>query len=366
MNQRRHSPTLSDRLLRIPLFWKLMAAQAVVLTLVLFLSARLSHGAASGAEMAIASVFIFTLGGVLSGWILYVALRPMKDLTETARRVTLGDWRARAPYLPYADEQTRRLGRVLNEMLDAMALSQRTQRDLSRRVLESEERERERRAHELYAGTAQTLAGVLVRLRILERQFGGDESAPSGLQEITDELRHALQEIRQVARRLRPPELDEIGVRAALEAHARTVTDGLDISMTFTGSIPEDRLSSDARLGLFRIVQEAICNAVEHAEPSRIDVSFVPTVTQLRVEVVDNGLGFRVPPGGRLADFANLGLVGMRERAEYAQGRLSISSQPGDGTRVGLVLPLRRPALAAPGHASSSTQPPVGASVDLP
>jgi two-component system sensor histidine kinase UhpB len=342
-------------LLRIPLFWKLYGAQVVVLTLVLAVSVKVLPGQDPGAGLLLVVVLTFSLSAALSAWVLRMALRPVQDLTDTARRVTQGDWRVRAPRSPFADERMERLGQVLNEMLDAVALAHRSQRDLSRRVLESEERERERIAHELYAGTAQTLAGLLVRLRILSRQVD-PEVDRSGIEEITAELRTALQEIRSVARRLRPPELDELGVRSALEAHARTLTEGSDVQVRFTGDVPEERLDSDARLGLFRITQEAITNAVEHGRPDRIDIAFHPTANGLRVEVVDDGSGFEVPAGGRLADFANLGLVGMRERAEYAQGNLMISSTPGVGTRVSLLLPLQRASLpaAAAGNGAAS------------
>lgn len=351
------SPDWRGALLRVPLFWKLYGVQVAVLTLVLAVSVRVLPGRDPGAGLLLVVVLTFSLSAALSGWVLHMALRPVKDLTETARRVTQGDWRARAPHSPFADERTERLGEVLNEMLDAVALAHRTQRDLSRRVLESEERQRERIAHELYAGTAQTLAGLLVRLRILGRQLD-PALETTGLDEITDELRTALQEIRSVARRLRPPELDELGVRSALEAHARTLTEASEIQVRFAGTVPEQRLSSDARLGLFRIVQEAITNAVEHADPTRIEVAFHTTANGLRVEVVDDGAGFEVPPAGRLADFANLGLVGMRERAEYAQGTLTISSTPGEGTQVGLVLPLARRALPASTEVNSPPSPP--------
>ncbi len=356
-----------DQMRRVPLFWKLFAAQVAVITLVLVLAVRLLPGRNDWPDLLMIGLLTFALGALLSGWILRVALRPMDDLTETARRVTMGDWRARAPNWAFADDRTRRLARVLNEMLDAVALAKRTQRDLSRRVLLSEERERERLAHELYAGTAQTMAGVLVRLRILERHIDPSVDV-SGIAEISDELRLALQEIRSVARRLRPPELDELGVRSALEAHVRMVHEKTGVPIAFDGDIPEARLSSDARLGLFRIVQEAICNAVEHGAPSRIDVSFVQTANQLRVAVIDDGCGFDVPAMGRLADFSNLGLVGMRERAQYALGHLSIASSPGRGTRVALVLPLQQARLEAIGsarHESRIDPAPVVARIEV-
>jgi signal transduction histidine kinase len=274
-------------------------------------------------------------------------------LTSTAWDVRQGDWRARAPESLLADRRVERLGRVLNDMLDTVSASQRRQRELARRVLEAEERERERIAHELYAGTAQTLAGVLVRLRILARQAEGP--SPCGpMDEITAEVRQALEEIRAVARRLRPPELDELGVRAALEAHARRLTEGRDLRVDFQGTIPESCLSEDARLALFRIAQEALTNAVRHAGARIVRARFVRAADALVAEVEDDGRGFDLPD--TLQQGAGFGLMGMEERASYAGGSLAVVSRPGTGTRLRLVLPWVTP----PGDGEAETAPEPG------
>jgi signal transduction histidine kinase len=277
------------------------------------------------------------LSALIAAWALRLALRPIHTLTETARRVQLGDWSARAEPSPLADHPVEQLGLVLNEMLDAMDHARRTQRQVSSLVLDAEEREREQLAHEIYAGTAQTLAGVLIRLRVLARALVTGDPGPV-LDEVTSEVRTALKEVQAVARRLRPPELDELGIRAALEAHGRRLTDGRGPSIAFEGDIQDEDLDPGARLALFRIVQEEMTNAVVHSGATRVRVEFTTRPDAFRADIVDDGVGFD-PSSATPATDSHLGLVGMRERADYVGGVFTVRSEPGSGTSVRLDLP---------------------------
>ncbi|MEQ9570433.1 MAG: histidine kinase [Longimicrobiales bacterium] len=302
-------------MLRAPLFWKLLLPQVVLVGLLLGVAAAAAGPritSMGGLALDLAIGVAATLA--LSAWVVHLALRPIRDLADTARRTAEGDRSARVPASALADPRIEELVDVFNEMLDALAVARRHQLEDSRRVLAAEERERERIAHELYAGTAQTLAGVLIRLRILQRTFEGGEPVPL-LEEVVSEVRLALDEVRGVARRLRPPELDELGVRAALVAHARRLVDEFGVPVDLEGDVPEDRLDPGARLALFRIVQEGLTNAVQHARASRVRARFRPLPAVFRAEVADDGSGFD-PASAVPTTEAQLGLVGMRERAE--------------------------------------------------
>lgn len=327
--------------LRLTVFWKIFLANVALVIIGAGTGAMLAmgmHEAAPGtvAVTAIAAGSVIILLGVLVNAILVrTALSPMQALEETARRVGQGQTDARAEDSPLSDRGLTRVTRVFNDMLDALSANQTRQQELARRVLESEERERQRIAHELYSGTAQTLAGVLVRLRIAERHLTG--GADDAIMEIREEVVNALEEIRGVARRLRPPELDELGVRVALEAHARSMTEGRRMDVRFHGQVPA--LSRESSLALFRIVQEALSNAVLHSGADTIDVNFTTGAGSVVVEVLDDGCGFDL--AAALAQTGqSLGLFGMHERAGYVQGELSLESGPGRGTRVRVVLPL--------------------------
>ncbi len=331
--------------LGISLFWKIIlanlllvavgAVSGVVLTLD---SGRVGLEAVTAASLATAVVLILFSVAVNVG-LVRLALSPIDTLVATVRQVREGETKARATASAVADPGLRRLADVLNEMLDTLSVNRRRQKELARRVLESEERERQRIAHELYAGTAQTLAGVLVRLRIAERHLSS--GANGSIDEIREEVVSALEEIRGVARRLRPPELDELGVRVALEAHVRSMPGSRAIDVQFDGDVPP--LSRESNLALFRIVQEAISNVILHSGAESLRVRFSAHEDGVLAEVEDDGRGFDV--GSALAHAGeSLGLFGMHERAGYVHGELSLESGPGRGTLVRVIIP-RQPDL---------------------
>lgn len=326
-------------LLRVSLFWKIFLANLALVAVAAWAGIAIALGmgrydpGTATAVGIVAGSLVILLSLAVNAVLVRVALSPLENLEATAHRVRSGDGDARAPGSPVSDDALQRLVDVFNEMLDAVSVNRTRQKELARRVLESEERERQRIAHELYSGTAQTLAGVLVRLRIVERHL--KSGANGSIDEIREEVVNALEGIRGVARRLRPPELDELGVRVALEAHARSMTEGRQVTTRFEGSVPE--LPREVSLALFRIVQEAISNAVLHAEAASVSVRFGDLGDAVEAEVVDDGTGFELGPA--LARSRSLGLFGMHERAGYVRGELSIESGPGRGTRVHVVIP---------------------------
>lgn len=325
----------------MPLFWKIVLANVgLMFTVGLITTVTLSrpgHEGVSPVTLLVLLLGTLVAAAVVNAWIVALALRPLDRIMETAESVRLGDLSARAPRSNLADEQLSRLGRVMNEMLDALDRARERQKEISHRVLRAEERERERIAAELYARTAQTLAGTLVRLQIVLRKRGEDAER-GDLEDVSREIRAALEEVRALARRLRPPELDELGVRAALEAHARGLMQAGGPKILIEGEVPEDRISDDARLALFRVVQEALTNSARHSGAQRVSVRFRVRPAGLVTLVEDDGRGFD-PTDVALEDPAHLGLLNMIERAGYAEGMTNVDSSPGRGTRVQLVLP---------------------------
>ncbi|MEJ2541281.1 MAG: histidine kinase [Gemmatimonadota bacterium] len=333
--------SLPDRLARLPLFWKLVVTQLVLLAVVgLGVAALLlaPSKASSGPLLwGVAGLVVASIGGI-SAWVTRVALSPLEAIEETAERVRRGDLQARAPSSPIADPRLDRVGRTLNEMLEALERSRRRQRRQSLRVLRSQERDRSRMSGDLYDGTAQTLAGVLVRLRVLARA-GNEPVDPDCLALLTQQVRSALEDVRTVARRLRPPELNDLGLRSALDAQARSLEEKSGMVVQVRGDLPDARLSEDARLLLFRLVQEALDNVAQHALASRVTVTLGEVPEGVEVEVGDDGVGF--DPATLPADEdPRLGLLTMIERAGYARGKIEVESAPDQGTRVRILLPL--------------------------
>ncbi len=219
---------------------------------------------------------------------------------------------------------------------------QRRLRRFGRGSLLAAEEERRRIARELHDDTAQALAGLLVRMKVLERTEGVAERAEL-LAEMHEALEGAVEGVRRISRGLRPPALEDAGVVAAIHAQGEEMaaTSGIPVEVVADGV--DEALDPDARLVVYRVVQEALTNVIRHARGA----SWARVSLRKReegdvvAEIVDDGAGFESTPHRRSGE--GLGLVGMEERAASVGGSLVIESAPGEGTRVRLTLPARTP-----------------------
>ena len=146
--------------------------------------------------------------------------------------------------------------------------------------------------------------------------------------------RRGIAGVRALINELRPPALDELGLRAALEVlveRARAATD-LDLDCTFETAGAESldaRLAPELEIAVYRLVQEAVNNAIKHAGASRVEISVADGDGVLRTRISDDGAGFDPTQAN-----GGFGLTGMRERAALLGGRVVIDSAPGRGTGV--------------------------------
>lgn len=207
-------------------------------------------------------------------------------------------------------------------------------------ALRAAEEERQRIARELHDDTAQRLAALMLLLRVAG-QIEDREERDRWIERVREEIAEAAEAVRRIARGLRPPALDEVGLALALDSLVRSLRRAHSLDIELAVERVGDRLDPDAELALYRIVQEALTNAIRHSGASRILVSLRGDSSTMRATVEDDGRGFAAA-----ADFGNggrgMGLVGMRERARHAGGRLEIASAPDAGTRVSAELPLGR------------------------
>jgi two-component system sensor kinase FixL len=211
--------------------------------------------------------------------------------------------------------------------------------NFSEGALRATEEERQRIARELHDDTAQRLATLILRIRRLALEEDAEGRA-NLLEDIREEVVDATEGVKRMARGLRPPEIEELGLALAVTAHVRSLREGAGFDVeTELGSV-DAYLSDTAKLAVYRIVQEALSNARRHAESDGALVRLYREGSKVVAEVVDRGKGFRssraVEGGG------GLGLVGMRERATMVGGRLTIDSVPGEGTSVKVTVPSSR------------------------
>jgi signal transduction histidine kinase len=229
----------------------------------------------------------------------------------------------------------------------AIATAQSVESDRRRQIIRASEAERKRWARELHDETLQELGALKL---MLEARLGTQLSEPSSVDAdpAVDQLQYTIQGLQNLITELRPAALDELGVEPAVEALvARTAaTSGLEIECRVELSPGNGqataRLDPEIESTIYRLVQEALTNAVKHAGAERAWVEIIETGGKVVVSVSDDGRGFESSEvdGG-------FGLVGMRERAELVDGVLLVDSAHGRGTAVRVELPVRRPSRAA-------------------
>ncbi|HEX5724991.1 MAG TPA: histidine kinase, partial [Longimicrobiaceae bacterium] len=304
-------------LLRVPLFWKILIANAVLVLLGAVLGGTLtaSYGVPVVALVGVAVTLL------VNAAILRLALKPLELLERTAERVRSGDLDARAPHSPVADRDLEHLTRTFNGMLDAGAAARERLRELAARALTAAEEERKRIARELHDETAQRLAALLVRTRAARNAAADPERLDALLDDLRRDLGEALEGVRRFARGLRPPALDELGLVPAIESHLRHVAETSGLEVTLDAAPVGGALSPEAELAVYRIVQEALANVVRHAGARRAAVRLAREAGHLVVSVEDDGKGFSPRGGG-----GGLGLFGMSERAGYLGGRVEVRS----------------------------------------
>jgi signal transduction histidine kinase len=217
----------------------------------------------------------------------------------------------------------------------AVDLSHRVARDALRRVVAGQELERRRLARELHDETGQALTSILLGLRAVEEAQGADamRKAASDLREL---VVATLQDVRRLAVQLRPKALDDFGLAPALERLAQTFAEATEIHVDVEARLGEERLPAEVETTLYRIVQEALTNVVKHADATKVSVLLVRRNATATVVIEDDGKGFD-PDHVREGQ---VGLLGMRERVELHDGRLTVESVPGSGTTLVAEVPV--------------------------
>jgi two-component system sensor histidine kinase UhpB len=198
------------------------------------------------------------------------------------------------------------------------------------RALSAQEAERHRIAQELHDEVGQSLTVMLLGLKQVESQ-APPELVPE-LAAVRESARTGLDDVRRVARRLRPGVLEDLGLTSALAALATDFADhsAAGVRRSFAPGLPP--LSPEAEVVVYRVAQEALTNAARHADAGAVELSLRRQGGWVVLEVTDDGRGFEGLAEGS-------GLMGMRERAALVRAELSVISQPRRGTTVRLRVP---------------------------
>lgn len=214
-----------------------------------------------------------------------------------------------------------------------------------RKVLVAQEEERKRISRELHDDTAQSLLLLIHKLdaQISDRKAALNKPAREELTKLNDLAKETLKGIRRYSQELRPAILDDLGLTAALEWMADSLTAEKNIVVDLQLNMQSNDLPREAQLVLFRIAQEALSNIRKYADASKVVIRMESESNKKRMIITDNGKGFSIT--ARLGDMSNLGkfgLIGMQERAQLLNGTMSIKSEPGKGTSIIIEIPVEK------------------------
>lgn len=221
------------------------------------------------------------------------------------------------------------------QLLKTLEIRGREIESLSKRHVTRLEEERARIARELHDEAGQLLIGIKLSLQVLACQMPEEIlEVRQELDQLREQVNQATSRFKDLAKGLRPPTLDQLGLNVSIRQlaadHERRT--GIAVHLDLSGDMP--RLSQSAEIALYRIVQEGLTNAAKYANATQISVLLRKTGTDIELDIRDNGSGFEP---SRVS--AGLGLLGMRERASMLGARFQVESLPNKGTEIQVRVP---------------------------
>ena len=305
---------IHDRLsLQTRVFLANASVLAIIALLLLFSPIEISFPVTSGQAVLIVSGFVVSVAVNLV--LLRRLVAPLRRLTETMRSVEPLE-PGRRLVVTHADAEVEALTTAFNDMLGRL---ERERRESGRRALAAQEQERQRVARELHDEVGQVLTGVMLGL---------DQP------DAREAVRHALEEVRRIARELRPEALDHLGLQSAVRSLCTAAAGHQGLRVVRRLQLATGSLDPEVELVVYRIAQESLTNVMRHSGASEVVVELGNVDGGLRLVVRDDGRG--LPPH---AD-TGAGITGMRERAVNIGARLTVTATRDGGTEVRLDVPL--------------------------
>jgi len=308
--------------------------QVLVVNAVLLGAVGIAAGAVAGlsvAEIVAIAALAVVAGATANMILLRRRFAPLEDLIEEMERVDLTRSGSLLPISIDGVGETEEVERIELAFLRMMRRLEAERRRAGSAALAAQEEERARVARDLHDEVNQSLTGLLLRLEAAR------EAAPPELEpEIaaTKALANqAMRELLDLARRLRPTALDDLGLAAAIAGLVERLGAGeIEAGIEIEGDFSD--LGDDAQLVVYRVAQEALANAARHSGAAHVGVTLRHGPEEVELTVIDDGRGFAFDAADR-----GLGIGGMRDRALLVDGELTLESRPGAGTTVRLTIP---------------------------
>jgi two-component system, NarL family, sensor histidine kinase UhpB len=313
---------------RVSLYWRVFAVNASILSVAVIL---LIVTPVSIDPQPTRGQLVVLVGGLLvmlvaNAWLVRFSLRPLRRLSELMSVVDVLEPGRRLD--PAATAEVAAVISTFNSTLDRLEGERRAS---MHRVLAAQEAERRRIAQELHDQIGQNLTAVVLELkRVRERIDPGEAEALADAQELA---RETLEEVRRISYELRPAALDDLGLASALASLCSGIERraGIGVELAVGADLPT--LDGQVELAVYRVTQEALTNAVRHAQCSTVRVSLTPVAGDVLLRVADDGVGMNGSfPGG--------GIRGMRERAVAVGATFETRPGAGGGTEVAMRIPV--------------------------
>lgn len=319
-----------------PLFLRVVAVNGVLLvlacvgTLLVIEPGRFSSIAARETVLVIV---VLAAVVVLNAALLRRVFRPLERMAGLARRFDPRRTGQRVP-IDHNESEVTDVARAFNEML---ARLEHERRATSRRVLDAQEAERLRVAQDLHDQVGQTLTAALLELEHVARNV--PDSARDEVTAAQEIVQLGLEDVRRIARDLRPEALDDLGLPSALaaltERFARQAR--LEIDLRVDPDLPE--LDRDSQLVIYRVAQEALTNVARHSGSPSAELTLTASGDRVTLTVADNGGG--LPEGAA----SGAGMQGMAERASTVEAALAVQTREEGGTEIRLDVPIQEEGL---------------------
>ena len=275
--------------------------------------------------------------------------RPLSDLVGVADDVAIGvpGRRARTTGLTETD----RLATHMNSMIEArtsaeasLKVANRRLHEISLRLLRAEEDQRRLLARELHDVIGQELTALSLDVKLIGRR---GQATPEVLARCEQAVARLLEQVRDVTLLLRPPQLDDLGLVAALRGHVERHVTVHGLQVHFEGNVDSSTLDADLAGAMFRIAQEALTNVLRHARAKNVWIGIADAAGDVVLTIKDDGIGLPSAGPSGAPRPPSSGVVNMRDRAELAGGALEMRT-PGDGgTLIVARWPRTREAVAA-------------------
>lgn len=313
-------------ILRVPLLGKLVGAN-----LVLFVTALAAHELFPATSSTLELAIMLVLSFAVTTSLVWLALRPVAQLEQTAERVAKGDFTARVDPSPLADRDMLRLSVTLNRLLERVDTDRARIQYLAGRSVRARDIERESVARELRDSFAQMVSAIALQISAAQR-VNEDPEVEQQLERTRVLIVQLTEEMRGVAEALYPGTLSEFGLLNALHALARRTGRQTSVRIEVDGaSFDAPKMSTQAASALYRVADEALRNLAQHSRANHARM-MLRSNGEVTLEVEDDGRGFDMRSIDPLQ--AGLGLFSAKAVLALAGGELQISSAPGLGTRV--------------------------------